>query len=198
MRSIAPVQSKVALIASDEAQSFCFSRTWTVLRTVLHLASRRLALRNLTYLIAHDDLACEDLFIGLPVLQHLKVDSKILLESNRASLDGTDCTLIPHSTAPVRGVVSRLMISGMSRLPGNGLRRDSAHFSQRVHVNYFTVRTEEDPFPDPSVLDLFGTEQHDTICAAFIQLSKMARNNVVPEEDGSTPDKILCNNLDVF
>ena len=93
MRCVTPVKLQVSLKAGDEAHSFCFSRTWTVPRTVLHLASGRLALRNITYLVADDEIACEDLLIGLSVLRHLKVDTKTLLETNRASLDGTDSPL---------------------------------------------------------------------------------------------------------
>ena len=167
MRCITPVRLQVALKAGDEAQSLCFSRTWTTPRTVLHLASGRLALRNVTYLVADDECACGDFLIRLPVLRHLKVDTRTLLETNRASLDGTDCTLTIHSTAPV----SWLMIARMNGLADDGTRRESDHRADHPHVNYFAVRTGEDPFPDPSLLDLVDNEQHDTIRAAVTQLS---------------------------
>lgn len=68
MTKIDSVKLQVALNNSSEAQSFTFSRTWTPPRTVLPLYTGTLALVNETFLVANDDLAAEDLLIGLPVL----------------------------------------------------------------------------------------------------------------------------------
>ena len=70
--AIEPVRLNVALKTGDEAQSFFVSRTWVAPRTVLQLSSGQLALANVTFLVADDDLACEELIIGLPVLRHCK------------------------------------------------------------------------------------------------------------------------------
>lgn len=49
-----------------------------------------LALLNVEYLVADADFAAEDLFLGLPVLQNLVVDTKTLLEERGGLLDGSD------------------------------------------------------------------------------------------------------------
>ena len=79
--TIEPVRLQVALKTgkNDKAQTFRFSRSGMVPRTVLHLSAGQLALINVSFLIADDDLTCEDLLIGLPVLRHLQVDTKTLL-----------------------------------------------------------------------------------------------------------------------
>ena len=58
----------------------------------MQLAPGQLALANLSFLVTDDDMACEELFIGLPVLLHLQVDTRTFLENNRAVLDGADCS----------------------------------------------------------------------------------------------------------
>lgn len=85
------VKIQVALRQGDSAQTFKFLYTWSIPRTVLILSSERLALRNISFLVADDNLACEDILIGCPVLQHIRIDSKTLLNSNYCALDGTDC-----------------------------------------------------------------------------------------------------------
>lgn len=42
-----------------------------------------MALSIVLFLVADDDLSGEDLFIGLPILEHLRIDSNTLLENNR-------------------------------------------------------------------------------------------------------------------
>lgn len=79
IKGIKPVEIQVDLRKGDEAQSFRFSRTWTVPRTILQLASGELALANLSFLVADDQMTCEELIIGLPVLRHLQVDTRTLL-----------------------------------------------------------------------------------------------------------------------
>lgn len=114
--AITPIRLTVALKSGEEAQSFTFSRSWTSPRTVLHLASGRLALVNVTFLIPDDDLACEDILIGLPVLRHVQVDTRTLLENNRAILDGADCSNVGIPSATDRGGrVSRMMIARLNR-----------------------------------------------------------------------------------
>lgn len=56
---------------------------------------------------------CEDLLIGLPVLQHLHVDTKTLLENNIKSLEGTDCTL-PENDLTKTGKLNRLMTARLN------------------------------------------------------------------------------------
>ena len=76
LSAISPVLLQVALKQGEEPQKFSFSRIWTAPRTVLQLCTGSLALVDFKYLVADDDLACEPILIGLPVLQHLQVDTK--------------------------------------------------------------------------------------------------------------------------
>lgn len=80
MTKIDKVSLQLALKDADRAQLFTFSQTWTPPPTVLRSAAGPLALVNVTFLVADANLAAEDLLIGLPVLRHLGVDSKALLE----------------------------------------------------------------------------------------------------------------------
>lgn len=76
---------------------------------MLHFASGRLALVKVTCLMADDDLACEDLPIVPPVLQHLQVNSRALLQENRVVLDSSDCSSVINRTTLFRGgAVSRM------------------------------------------------------------------------------------------
>ncbi len=86
---ITPVKIQVDLSAGGEAQELSFYTTWTCPRIFLHLAAGQLALFNVRFLVADGVLSSGDLIVGLPVLQHLKVDNRTLLEKDRASLDGT-------------------------------------------------------------------------------------------------------------
>lgn len=94
---MSPIQ-KVSLSAAfkngttDSAGSLSFSRTCTVRRTILHLASGNLALMDISFLVANDDLACEGLLIGRIVLQQLWVDTNSLLDNNRFAINGADCS----------------------------------------------------------------------------------------------------------
>lgn len=83
--------------------------------TVLHLHSGRLAFKNIRFLIADDAVSCEDLLIGRPVLRHLRVDTRTLLEDRVRTVDGTDCStdFVGTSTG---GRVSRLMLARLSRV----------------------------------------------------------------------------------
>lgn len=82
----------IAFNNNDQTQQFISSRSWIVPRFVLHLADGQIALPNVKFLAADDDLAGEYLLIGSSVLQHLDIDFKNMLENNRSALDGTECS----------------------------------------------------------------------------------------------------------
>lgn len=94
---IDPVRFEVALTKYNP-QSLIFSKFWTVPRTVLHLSSGKLVVLNVSFLVAGDDLTVGGILIGRPVLEHMRADTKTLLESNRASLNGTDCAEVGNPT----------------------------------------------------------------------------------------------------
>lgn len=92
-----PVILKVGIQKGDECQFFKFHRSWKVLRTVIQLSTGQMAFVKMTYFVADDKIACQDLLIGRAVLLHLQVDYRTLLENKRALLDRTDCSCLePH------------------------------------------------------------------------------------------------------
>lgn len=119
MKSIDPVTVQMSLQQSDAVQYFIFFRSWCIARTTLHLSSGRLVLHNISLLVENDELACEDLLIGYPVLQHPGIDSKTLLESNSSALDGTNCQSVGNPTASPTGRIGRLMVAARCMLKAN-------------------------------------------------------------------------------
>lgn len=189
MTKIDKVSLQVALKEDETAQSFTFSRRWTPPRTVLRLVAGPLALVNVTFLVADADLAVEDLLIGLPVLQHLGVDTKSLLENKRDVLNGTDCSTVkPHITG---GHVSRLMIARLNRMTNED-------FDARPRVNYYDVRDEEDPFPDKSLLDPVDSSQHDEIAQDVEKMVQTAVDNGFPDDNVPQLKKIVNDHMDIF
>lgn len=168
---------------NNKPKLYKFSRAWCAPSTVLHLNSGRLALKNIHYLVADDSMACEDLFFGRPVLLHLRVDTRSFLEDRVATLDGTDCSLdaLPRTKG---GRVSRRMLAHIIRV-GNDKMDDTDQptaDSARRKVNYFSARAEEDPLPDPSLLDPIDQKQHDDIKATVSDLQKTAFDNGQAED----------------
>lgn len=88
---------QIALKVGAETELFTFSRTYTFPRTALKHSSAPLALLDLNYLFSDCDLAAEDFLPGLPVLQHLDVDTSTLLEERQDVLDASDCVSISTS-----------------------------------------------------------------------------------------------------
>lgn len=80
MTFIAKVTLPVALKDGETAQEFTLSRTWTPPRTVFQLDAGPFDFVNITYLVTDADLTVKGLLIGFPMLQHLCVDTKTLLE----------------------------------------------------------------------------------------------------------------------
>lgn len=74
-----PVTVQVAPEADTERQTFKFSREWKVPRLTFHHAAGRLALLNISLPIPDDDLACEYLLVGQPVIHHLGIESRKLV-----------------------------------------------------------------------------------------------------------------------
>lgn len=103
----------------------------------------------------------EDLLIGLPVLRHLGVGTKTLLEVRSDLLDEADCS--GDTTKNCHGRVKRLMIARLNRIStelsnnGEDLTHDKEPEQDLVgiretKINYYEVRQGEDPFPNPSAL----------------------------------------------
>lgn len=201
MTAIKTIKLRVALKNGEDEHSFSFSRSWTCPRTVMHLASGQLALTNVTFLVADAELACEPLIIGLPVIQHLQVDTRTLLENNRDVLDGADCSHIRNTANDSRGgTVSRMMISRLNgeRTSDNDQAKATDIDMDRPRVNYNTARMEEDPFPDPSLLDPIDSDQHADVRDSVEEMKKTADENGLPKEIRQPLSEILDEHLDVF
>jgi len=199
IKQIAPTWMQVSLRSGKQAERFSFSRTWTAPRTVLHLSSGPLALVNITYLVADDDLACEDLLIGRPVLKTLQIDSETMLERNRAVLDGADCSHVGNPIAHKQGgTVSRLMVARLNRIGNFETITEDDATAEQPRVNYYECRNEKDPFPDPSLLDPVDSVQHAHIREAVQRMSKAAAGNGMPQQDVATLEQLISDHMDIF
>lgn len=141
-----------------------------------------MALINITYLVADGDLAVQDLLIGLPVLKHLGVDTKLLLEVRRALLDGPYCsTTRAVGNGTHGGQVSRLMIARLNRVLNKSVEAVMNASNDRPHVGYYKARDRQDSFPDPSLLDPIDHDQHEEIESATEKMLEDAKDNGFPE-----------------
>lgn len=186
----------MALKKGADAPSFTFLRTWTIPRTVFNLFSGNIALADVTFLVAEDAIACEELIIGLPVLRHLKVDTRTLLENNRSKLDGQDCSAVGNPTMSSKGGVLSLMIT--ARLNGVANEMSETVWNDRPRVNYFSVRTEADPFPDPSLLDPIDSEKHEDILQGVKDMKDTAKKNGLEPDSANSLERLINTNIDVF
>ena len=191
----------VALKLNTEPQSFAFSRTWQAPRTVLQLPSGSLALANITFLIADNDLACEDLLIGRPVLRHLRVDTETLLDNNRFALNGADCSDVGNPTAnDNEGFISRLTAARAHTTPESFLKNHPKPPppANRPRINYHAARIDQDPFPDPSLLDLIDSDQHEAIEDAVDSMIEKAKQSGMGYTHLKQLQAILAENIDIF
>lgn len=77
-------------------------------------------MENDLFLVADADLSDEELLIGYPVLKHLGVDIKTLLEQRRDVLDGTDCSEVQYNGLSGGGAIGRLMLARQDGIVANG------------------------------------------------------------------------------
>lgn len=67
---------------------------------------------KVTFLVADGETACEDLLVGLPVLCHLGIDSRTLIEEKWSSLEETDCsTIANHARDGKTSLLGRLLLA---------------------------------------------------------------------------------------
>lgn len=67
IKKISAFEVIVALKEGDDAQKFCFSRTWTIPQITLNLPSGKMELMNATFLVDDDDLAGESVLVCPPI-----------------------------------------------------------------------------------------------------------------------------------
>lgn len=57
----------------------------------MHLSSGNLDLKNKVFLLADEDLACEEILIELTVIRNFMEDTRTILKQNLATVVETDC-----------------------------------------------------------------------------------------------------------
>ena len=212
IRAIEPVKLKVALHRRDEKVEFSFSRQWIVPNTILQLRTGSMGIQNMSFLISDDRLTGEPLIIGRPALQHMRVDTKTLLEERYSELNGIDCSSIGNPTMSSKaGYVSRLMISRVQDAPqGNKARVKNSdakpiattpialHNPDRPRVSYFDSRNEKDPFPDCNLLDPVDSDQQEEVLHSVQAMIAEAKKNGLPPQYHERLKSIILKHIDVF
>lgn len=199
IEAIEKVSVEVPLTKKGELpQEYNCSRAWFVPITVPHLNAGQLALKNIKFLVADYDVNCEDILIGRPVLHHLRVDTKTLLEDNIPALDGTDCSSIEQTVQTNGGKVSRIMMARLNHVENSHEDTPPKVSTVRPKVNYYAARAEEDPFPNPFLLDSIDSDQHDDIMAEVREAEKKAFDYGLPRDERPRLEKILSDHADIF
>lgn len=223
IRSFRPIDTviiKVALKKEKQAEVFHFSRVWTVPRLVLQLSSGRLALKNVSFLVAYNELSDEDLLIGLPFLHHLELDTRTLLEMNRAIPDGTDCSSVGNPAASSKaGSLGHLVIARLNQVNETVLEtsveatessdsddeRNEATSNKRkldpnrLRSDYYKNRREVDPFPDSDVVEILTDDERKVRDGEQINaMIQKAKYNGLPEEYWQRLEDMTHVTLDVF
>jgi len=187
LRSIKPVKLQVPLSKEATAMQFSFSRRWEIPELVMEMNSGKMALRNVSVLVADDHIVSEPLIIGNPVLRHLKVDTNSIIDSKLPELNGTDCSDVgnPITTG---GYISRLVRHRKNQVKGD---------IYRPQVNYYDVQSQEDPFPDPAFLDPHGSKDEEERQKAIRKMADRAKKQLPPKHH-SELDDIVQDFHDVF
>lgn len=152
---------------------------------MLKLSASRLALANVSFLVDDDDLSCENLLVGFPVLHHLGIDSSTLLERSWVTLDGTDCSSINHSsmTKP-RGTLGCLIITRLQREYFSESEREIQQPNsnpERPRGNYFAHKLDIDPFPDPNLIGLANSKRDKLERQDLESMLQRAKHNGFPD-----------------
>lgn len=130
-------------------------------------------------------------------MKHLQVDTKTLLENNRALLDVVDCSHVGNPTAASLGGYVNLFI--VAQL--NGIRKDDVADNStdiRPRVSSYLARSDKDPFPDPSLLDPIDSEKNDEISSSVTTMVAKVTGNGLPDAYRDQLSDIVDSNIDIF
>lgn len=145
MKKFEPIFLQVALKYGDAAQSSTFSGTGTPPQTILRLAAGPVLLVKVTFLVSDVELGVEDFLFGLPILEHLVVDTKTLLEDKRNFVDGYDCSDIGREPTACKGVhISGLMTARLNQIIFNS--NSTAVESNTVDFGIKKIHSRINPF----------------------------------------------------
>lgn len=93
-----------------------FSLTWKFPLLVMALSVGRMSLLNVTFIVADNETAREYFLVGLPVLRHLLIVSRMFLEQNWSTFNGTYCSAVDNTSHP--SYSGHLVLLIISRLQG--------------------------------------------------------------------------------
>lgn len=159
IKKIFAVMLQVALKDGSDATKFTLPQTSTAPRTVLKLSIVALALLSIEHLVTDPDIAVGDLLIYLPVLRHLSVDTKTLLEDLSDPLEEASSSGVTTNDCHVR--VEQLMISRLNHSSTEHSNHDenATQYSEteqvlilirQTKIDYYNFCQEEDLFRGPS------------------------------------------------
>lgn len=115
---IQPVKIQVLLKDNSEVKSVKFFEEVDSATFCFCLTAGLLAHINVNVLVP--GLAAEDVLFGLPLLNHIGVDTKEILKKNRDNLDGAGCSDIKTNESDgVMGKVGCLTIAKLNRVYGD-------------------------------------------------------------------------------
>lgn len=118
---------------NDAPHSFNFSQKWTAPRATLRLSSAQPALRNVVFSWLTGTLACEDLLVFLPVLQHPEVDRRTLLNLVTI-LNESDCSTVSNPATGSKVTVVNLLTAPLHRLKGESYHRRIKHAQWSIQL----------------------------------------------------------------
>lgn len=114
-----------------------------------------MSLCKISFLVADDDLTCEDQLIGLLVLHHLPIESKTLLENDGKTLDAIDFAKVSKPKTIHIGRVGPLIWARTLRVRGTSYwlgidysQRSTQPARDRPGVHHADDVSERDFFPD--------------------------------------------------
>lgn len=111
LTAIQPATIHVALKQGADAQPFRFRRPMVVSRTILQLPAWQLALDNISFVVSDDSVAAEDMLIGLRILCHLPIDSRMFLETHYAKLDDINCAPVGNPASGNLVAIGRIIMA---------------------------------------------------------------------------------------
>lgn len=117
---------------------FCFWSTWSCPHIILLISAGELEQQKVTLIITDDYIVCGNLLIGFPIFQHLKFNTRKLLEKNRNTLDGADYSDVSFlSSDHTARSVGRLMIARMNRVYNREVTFKATIEDSCPRVNYY-------------------------------------------------------------
>lgn len=132
----------------------------------------------------------EQLIIGLPVLQHVKVDTRTVFEENLSQLSEPDCTTEQNEDPAKIVYVDRLMLWRLNRTEKTPEAQPLVDFKQACK--------EEDPFPDTSLLDPLDSDHTEKIITAVQEMESITEGAGQKSEFEGKIQELLRVSIDRF